>query len=134
MQPWKIAATLGAIAIAAPVACSIVGTAGSVTTAPGRVVSKTLETDNIINTYEGFYRQKASYEARVAQIATHKLVAEQVADDAAESNRVRVELAAMRQSCRELALTYNNASQMMNKAIFKDGDLPETLSENACEA
>jgi len=122
-----------ALLFAVPVGCSLIGGASSVATAPGRVVSATMQTDNVINSYQGFFTRKVTYDARVSQIAGHvKLVADNT--DPSEASRLRIELSAMRASCREMALTYNADAAMANKGLFRDGDLPETLAETACEA
>lgn len=130
---WKIALGTAAALLLVPIGCSLVSTTASVTTAPGRVVSKTLETNNIIGSYEGFFNRKAAYDARVAQIDEFEQMAKDNTDPA-EAQRLRIELSAMRQSCRDIATTYNADSAKANKSIFRDGDLPLTLSESACNA
>lgn len=129
----KVGLAAFAILIGVPVAISAIGTVNSVATAPGRVVAETMKTDNIIDTYEGFFVRKGEYDTRLGQIAEHKAIMSENTD-AAEASRLRIELAAMRQSCRGLAVTYNNSAVMMNKSIFRDGDLPEALSGAACDA
>lgn len=111
---------------------SLLGVFGSVATAPGRVVSKTLETDNILASYEWFYDANAQYDSRRGQIRAHAglIAAEQ---DAKERSRLNVELSAMRQSCRDLATKYNANSEKANKSLFKSRGLPEFLPINACE-
>lgn len=132
-QGTKIALGAAALLIAAPIALSSIGTFNSVATAPGRVVSKTMQTDNIIDSYEAFFAKKAQYDARVSQISTHKtLLSEDV--DPAEASRLRIELAAMRASCRDLANGYNADVGKVNKGLFRDSKLPEALEVSACEA
>lgn len=133
MSMGKVIAAVVAAMIVVPVGCSIINTTASVTTAPGRVVSKTLETNNIIQNYERFFNTKANYDARVAQIQEQKgyLDAE---TDADEKYQLRVELSAMRMSCRELANDYNADSEKMNRSLFKSKGLPETLNEGTCDA
>lgn len=111
-------------------ACGVVGT---VATAPGRVINKTLETDNIIGNYEWFYDVNAKFDSRVAQIKDETKVLDGVTDPA-EHSRVQNDLSAMRQSCRDLATKYNANSEKANKSIFKSHGLPETLSMTDCEA
>lgn len=109
------------------------GVFGTVATAPGRMVNKTLQTDNIISSYEWFYDVNAQYEARRAQIAGHaKLLAGE--QDKQERARLNMELAAMRQSCRDLATKFNANSVKANKSLFKSHNLPESLPITACEA
>lgn len=93
----------------------------SVITAPSRVISRTLETDNIIGTYERFHDRWQAYNSRLAQITAHEVfVTEET--DTSERSRLRMELAAMRQSCRDLAATYNADSIKTNRSIFKGRD------------
>ena len=110
---------------------SIFGVIGTVATAPGKVITKTLQTDNIIQSYEWFFDVDAAYTARHAQVVQYKgfLLSE---TDKDEKYRIRTELAAMQQTCRDLATKYNANSQKMNKSIFKGWDLPATLSYKNC--
>lgn len=130
---WKIGVAAAALLIAVPLGYSVINTATTVATAPGRVVTKTMQTDNIISTYEGFFAHKAAYDGRLGQIKTHTKLIEANADPA-EASRLRIELAAMQQSCREMAIKYNADAAMMNKSLFRDGKLPSTLSELECDA
>jgi len=102
----------------------------TVATAPGRVLTKTLGTDNIIQSYEWFYDVDAAYKARMGQVTEFTSLLSEV--DGGEATRVRIELGAMRQTCRDLATKYNANSEKMNKAIFKGWSLPETLSMENC--
>jgi hypothetical protein len=112
-------------------ALHFVGVIGTAATAPGRVINKTLETGNIIASYEWFHDTEAQYTTRRLQIVTHKKL---IADEAnpSEKSRLNIELAAMQQSCRELATKYNANSVKVNKSVFKGTSLPETLSVEAC--
>lgn len=110
---------------------SFVMTASSVATAPARVVSRTLETGNIINNYEWFHDANAQYRSRVAQAAEHKQM--MAATDSAERNRLSIELSAIRQSCRDLATRYNANATKSNRSIFMGRDAPETLSMEMCD-
>jgi hypothetical protein len=133
MKPYQIVLGTMALMIVVPVGCSLISTANSVTTAPGRVVQKTMQTDNVIQNYEAFFDVKAQYDARVAQITDHSGVLASETD-AAEQRRLRMEVSAMRQSCRQLAARYNADAVKLNRAVFRSGNLPETLSAQACEA
>lgn len=121
-----------AAAIVLPVACSAYSIYASATTAPGRVISKTLETSNILTNYEMFHDESENFGARVSQINEQRgfLTAE---TDAAERSRLRMELAAQQQSCRELAADYNANSQKLNRNLFKDRGLPPVLDAGQCE-
>lgn len=104
---------------------------GTVASAPGRVITKTLETDNIIQSYEWFFDVDAAYKARHNQVVQYKDFLK-TETDKEEKYRVRTELAAMQQTCRDLATKYNANSEKMNKKIFKGWDLPKTLSYQNC--
>lgn len=118
--------------IALPIAFSAYSTFSSAVSAPSRVINKTLQTDNIIFNYERFFDVNANFTSRVAQIKQYKefLATE---TDPSEKIRLRTEMAAMQQSCRELATKYNADSQKMNRSLFKDKDLPYTLNTTDCE-
>ncbi len=109
----------------------IFGLFSTVVTAPGKVITKTLETNNIIQSYEWFYDVDAAYKARHNQVVQYKsfLISE---TDKDEKYRVRTELAAMQQTCRDLATKYNANSEKMNKSIFKGWELPKALSYQNC--
>lgn len=127
----KVAAAVVGLLVL-PAACGAYSMWASVTSAPGRVVSKTLETSNILTNYELFHDTSKQFDARVAQIAEHRdfLATEQDPD---ERSRLRMELAAQQQSCRELAADYNANSLKLNRQLFKDRGLPPTLDAAACE-
>lgn len=108
------------------------GAFSSVATAPGRVVKKTLDTNNIIQSYEWFYDVNAAFNARVNQVKQFKSLFNNE-PDSSEKNRLRIELTAIQQTCRELATKYNANSEKMNKSIFKGWSLPKKLLINNCE-
>lgn len=110
---------------------SMVGTFTSVATAPGRVISKTLETNNIIQSYERFRDLNGVFVARVSQLRAHKQLLD-AETDPAEKRRLRIEFAGQQQSCRDIAARYNADSSKMNKAIFR-ADAPTTLDATNCE-
>ena len=111
----------------------VAGVVGTVATAPGRVVNKTLGTDNIISSYEWFYDTNAQFDSRRGQIKAHAALTT-AEEDAKERARLNIELGAIRQSCRDLATKYNANSEKANKSIFKSHGLPELLKLNDCEA
>lgn len=129
---FKTVALWTAGIIALPVAFGAYSTFSSVVTAPSRVINKTLQTDNIIFNYERFFDVNANFTSRVAQVKQYKefLATE---TEPTEKVRLRTEMAAMQQSCRELATKYNADSQKMNRSLFKDKDLPYTLNIAECE-
>ena len=107
-------------------------TAGKVAKAPGAVLEKTLDANNIIQSYEWFYDVNAAYEAKLGQIKQfQKFYLSET--DAAEKSRLRIEMAAVQQTCRDLVEKYNANSQKLNKSIFKGWSLPDTLNQQTCE-
>ncbi len=121
-----ILAVLGAV-------LSLTGVLGTVATAPGRVVNRTLETGNILGSYEYFFDTNAQYVSRVHQIKGHRqLLAGET--DPKEHIRLNIELAAMQQSCRDLVTRYDANSAKANKSLFKSHSLPETLDISTCES
>jgi len=123
------------LSLATIITVNMCSTAATVATAPGRVLKKTLETDNIVNNYEWYYDAKASYDGRLSQVQQFKkMYSKQPAGgNASDHQRLLFELAAIQQSCRELAQGYNANSQKLNRKIFKGWSLPETLAAGACE-
>jgi hypothetical protein len=110
---------------------NVASTASSVATAPGRVIQRTMETSNIISTYEGFHDRWKGYESRLAQIVvtSRDLNAE---TDPSEKVRLRVELNAQRQSCRDIASRYNSDAAKTNRSIFMGRDAPPELNMASC--
>lgn len=100
--------------------------------AAGAVVEKTLNSDNIINSYEWFFDTHAQLEARRGQITAHAGLVK-AETDGKERARLNIELSAMRQSCRDMATKYNANSIKANKGLFKSGGLPETIQLSYCE-
>lgn len=127
---WSIAVAM--IGLIIGLILSWTGLIGSIGTAPSRVINKTLQTDNIIESYEWFFNTNAQFDARVGQIKTHSDLVAATNDDP-EKRRLGIELAAMRQSCRELATKYNANSAKMNKQAFKSDNLPSELDVATCE-
>lgn len=126
-----------AVLLIGPAACGIYSTfsatTGSVTSAPGRVIRRTLQTDNIIQNYEAFFDRKAAYDARLAQVNEQESYLKSETDPD-EKIRLRTELSAMRMSCREIATSYNADSEKQNRSLFKSRGLPPTLSLEDCNA
>ena len=123
---WGIIAVLGVVGTIA-----ILGPIASIVTAPGRVVTQTMGTNNILNNYEMFFDLNAAYERRVGDIQGHASMVETAADQV-ERNRLNVELAGMRQTCRDLAVRYNAASKKLNVSLFKSNNLPYELDMERC--
>lgn len=77
------------------------------------------------------YDVNAQYQARTAQIQSYAGEVKN-ASEGSERARLRTEVGAMQQSCRDLATQYNANSQKMNREIFKGWTLPETLDISTC--
>lgn len=104
---------------------------GSILTAPGRVLTKTLQTDNIINNYEWYFDVNAQYETRMAQIKQHQALLNSTTDTN-ERSRINLELGAMQFTCRDLANRYNANAMKLNRTLFRDWRLPENLLATNC--
>lgn len=98
----------------------------------GAVVAKTLNADNVLNNYEWFFDTNAQWEARRNQITAHASLVKQEVDPK-ERSRLNMELAAMRQSCRDMATKYNANSAKANKSLFKSRGLPDAINLSDCE-
>jgi len=110
---------------------SWLGVFSSLATAPSRVINKTLETNNIIQSYEWFYDVNAAYVARSTQVDQFIKLYESETDKA-EKSRLRIDMSAIQQSCRDLVTKYNANSEKMNKSIFKGWSLPDSLTITTC--
>jgi hypothetical protein len=132
MSVLRIVAVGALILVAVPVGCTYLGVFNTAATAPGRVINKTLETNNIVFNYERFFDVNANYESRVSQIKEHKALLAETTDPTEKTN-LRIELSGMKQSCRELANGYNADSKKLNRGLFKDRNLPYELDVTVCE-
>jgi hypothetical protein len=128
---WAVLSIIGLVGLS--IVASFAISIGSVLTSPSRVVSRTLQTDNIVTNYEWFHQAHANYQGRIRQIGAHRKLVETAAGNPGETSRLTMELAAMQQSCRELANTYNARATMTNRSIFMGREAPETLNPLACE-
>jgi len=108
----------------------VIGLFGTVTGSATGVISRTLEPDNIISTYEGFHDRWKAFEARKSQIASYQAVID--GSTGSEKTTALVEQQAMMQSCREIAAAYNANSDKINKSIFKGNAAPERLNQEDC--
>jgi len=115
-----------------PITCAVHYMACNVATAPTRVINKVVTADNILHNYEWFYDVLHKVKARQGQIKQHKGFLKSEADSK-EKRRLRIELAAMQQSCRDLVEQYNANSKKLNRRLFKAKDLPYQIDINQCE-
>lgn len=104
----------------------------SLATQPARVITKTFDADNMINNYEWYYEASNQVKARTAQITAHKSIVKDNTDPS-ERTRLRVELSAMQQSCRDLVGRYNANATKVNRAIFMGREAPTSLDPQICE-
>lgn len=128
---WSLPRVVVAI-FAALVLLGGVGWVYNIVSQPARVVSKTLDADNIINNYEWFHDANGNYLARIAQIKQFKALNANETDQQ-ERSRLRIEMAAIQQSCRDLSRRYNANAAKMNRGIFRERSLPDQLNTGDCE-
>ena len=99
---------------------------------PMKVISKTLDADNIIHKYEWFHDVYTHQQARVNQITQFKgFLADET--NSTEKRRLRMEMAAQQQSCRTLVAKYNANSEKIHVSLFKGDTLPQELLPASCE-
>lgn len=128
---WSLPRVMVAL-FAAVILFGGVGWAVGLLSQPARIVSKTLDADNVINNYEWFHDANGNYLARAAQIKQFKAL--NVAEsDPQERSRLRIEMAAIQQSCRDLSRRYNANAAKMNRGIFRERSLPDQLNTGDCE-
>jgi ATP-dependent Zn protease len=96
------------------------------------IMNKTFNADNVLTNYTWFHDSHAVYLSRVNQI---KVSAKQYNDETneEEKRKIRMELNAQKQSCRDLVTRYNANSVNTSKGIFKGQTAPEILNISTCE-
>ncbi len=108
----------------------------STCTAPMRsvsgVVDLTLDADNVIRTYEWYHDAWGQLQAKYDDVRM-KADFYESETDADEIRRLRIELAAVVQSCRDLSGQYNANAAKVNRNIFQRGDVPEVVDMARCE-
>lgn len=131
MKEFGKAVKWGAIIIAFLVILTVIGRifglVGTVANTATGVVNRTLDPDNVLATYERFHDRWKAFEARKGQIASYQVVV-----DTGDTTAL-IEQQAMRQSCRELAASYNADSAKTNRSIFKGRSAPSTLNLEECD-
>lgn len=109
-----------------------IGTAGQVASTPARVIERTVQTDNVIDSYNAFYTLKARYDARTQDIRNYTEVMAQETDP--DQLRIqRLNIVAMKTACRDLVTRYNASSERLTSSWFRDQRLPQTLDMEGCE-
>lgn len=112
---------------------SILGTLTNVAvTQPTRIINKTFDADNVINNYEWYRDAHGNFKAKISQVNQYKKIYE-YETNSGEKSRIRIDLAAIQQSCRDLAGRYNANSLKINRSIFRGTNVPETLNMGDCE-
>ena len=131
MSPLKMALAGAGALVAVGIALPVI----NIVTQPFRtasgIVSRTMNADNVLATYERFHDRWTGFEARVRQVdqTARDLAAEK---NDAERIRLRVELGAQRQTCREIAAAYNADAIKTNRSIFQGREAPATLDMERC--
>lgn len=108
------------------------GTAANVLSTPGRVINDTVRTENVINSYNGFYKLRSSFDTKISSIKSY-LASTAGETDAGQLRIIQSNVFAMRTVCMDLANTYNNNAEKLTSSFFKDGRLPQQLDPTECE-
>lgn len=95
-------------------------------TQAGRVVSKTIDADNVIYNYEWFRQQYQDVLAMDGKIAVQQ-AAHDAATDTAERSRIASIVAGLRTKRAQMVADYNARASMANRSIFMGG-LPEQIA------
>lgn len=98
---------------------------------PFVLLGKTFNANNIVQRYEWFHDANANVGSRVAQIKVFKQILATTTDPA-ELSRLRIEYAAIQQSCRDLTNQYNANASKVNVTLFQNG-VPTNLNPANCE-
>lgn len=109
---------------------------------PARVISKTLDADNMINNYEWYKTQYNDFKAINQKIESAKAAVTQFKselgprkewgyEDKTEAARLASIVTGLAYQKADIIAKYNARSQMANRTLFKTNDLPERLSEHS---
>ena len=99
---------------------------------PATIASRTFDANNVIAKYEWFYDAYGNWQARTSQVRQFKgLLAGE--SDKQEQSRLRIEMAAIQQSCRDLTRRYNANAEKANQSIFMGRRVPSFLDAGECE-
>lgn len=108
--------------------------------APGKILSNTFQPENVIHNYEWFYNKYHSVKAYEGQIVEAEAALASFTEaagersnwtfeDKTEWSRLNSVVLGLKNQRRSAIEDYNAKSQMVNREIFKGGDLPETLTQ-----
>ena len=127
-RPGRTAFGAGVIALLVIMGLTIVGGAGfwviNLAAQPGRIVSKTLDADNVIYNYEWFRQQYQDVQAMDAKIAVQQSAAEVATGD--EKARINSIVAGLQTKRAQMVADYNARGSMANRSIFTAG-LPQQI-------
>lgn len=123
---------LSILGVGIRIACAPAAVAHKVMNSAEGVLDKTIAPDNVIHNYEWFHDTSRAVNARVAQIQAHVRIA---ADekDADERRRLRIEVAGMQQSCRDMIAQYNANTSKINRDLFRGKTAPASIDPSVCE-
>lgn len=128
---WTIPRVAAAIAIGT-VLMGVAAGVASTLLFPTRIINRVLDPDRAISRYEFFHDAHNQIRARVAQIKGHRdLMKQTMRED--EGIRLRIELAAMQQTCRDLAARYNADASKTHVDIFRGRTAPASIDTGVCE-
>lgn len=124
MKSWQIAGMI----LLAPTIFLV----AEIISKPAALVSKATDTTKMLQNYEWFYEAANNFTARASQVRQFKgLLAQE--SDKGEQSRLRIDLAGIQQSCRELSAKYEAQSGKIHVGYLKSKSLPESLNQKECE-
>ena len=141
--PWTLMRVVTHVVLPVLVLLGIGGFAaywGGLLSTPAKVIERTLDPDNMIYNYEWFFNKYHDIEAYQGQITEAEGALQRFEDSAGERsnwgfedkqewNRLNAVLLGLQNQRRSAIEDYNAKSEMVNRAIFKDGDLPVRIDQ-----
>jgi hypothetical protein len=128
MKTWQIVA----LGVLAPTIAAGIWLVNAPATKAVALVDKATDTTKMLANYEWFHEASTNFNARVNQIKSHKtLIANET--DKAELSRLRMEAAAVQQTCRDLVAKYAAKTNQVHVGYLKGKSLPEALDAGSCE-
>lgn len=133
---WAIWIVFACFAVGA--LASVLSLGMKVISTPGRVLSKTLDTDNVITNYEWFKQQFQDVQAQDAKIAAAKSALDQFRDaagprsgwqfdDRQEFSRLSSVVLGLTSQRASMVAQYNARTKMLNRDVFRTSDLPAEI-------
>ena len=127
-KPWQIVLLI----IFAPAIIWLWMVVNAPVTKTASLVDKATNTDKMLANYEWFNESATAFDARVKQIRVQRKMFDDETDKG-ERQRLRMELSAVQQTCRDLAARYAAKTNEIHVGYLKSKNLPETLSAEQCE-